>query len=694
MCNKYIRKITKSAVILALCMALLLGMFPAMGLALRAGAADSYTYTIATIKGSGVNVRSGPGTGYRVMTTLSTGETARILASTEGTDGYTWYLLHSNWGYEGYMREDLLTVSSLTLSASNVSDYTQFVNGLVSQGFPESYIPGLLYLHYLYPSWQFTAVHTGLDWAASVAGESALWSSMVEPGCLSSWKSTQPGAYNWTTGKWIGLDGDWVQASDDIIAYYMDPRNFFSPEAVFQFLSQSFDGAEDSSDKDVFLSNLRTMMDGSFMYTAGKETFTYSNNGESINYVETFYEAGKKWNVSPYCLASMVLVEQGFTGSSMVDGNVSGYEGLYNFFNIGAYTTSSMSATQRGLWYAGGGDSGSTSYNRPWNTRYKSILGGAEWFYDEYISCGQNTLYTKRFNVTPSNPDMLYKGQYMASVYGAAIEGCINSDGYSEAMRKANLVFYIPVYENMPEIVSMPLKDGSPNNKLTSLSVSGISMTPTFSADTAAYSLVVPSGTSSITITARTADQNATVSIGGKAGASVSVNLSTGDNAIPVVVTAQNGDKRTYTITATRRGISYTDLYNLSDGLVTGLRPGLKVDAFLSGFSFGEGASLQVIGPDGTAKDAAAALGTGDTLKVTLADQTLLVYTVVIYGDVSGDGVISNADRIKVRNHILGTGVLSGSALTAADANHDGRISNSDRILIRNHILGTGNISQ
>jgi len=691
---KSLQKITKSAVTLLLTLALLVGIFPAAGLALRAGAADSYTYTLATVTADGVNVRSGPGTGYRVMTTLNAGETARILASTAGDDGYTWYLLHSDWGYQGYMRQDFLTVSTLTLDASNVSDYADFVNGLIGQGFPESYISGLVYLHYLYPSWKFTAVNTGLDWEASVEGESALWTSMVEPSCLSSWKSTQTGAYNWSTGKWIGLDGDWVQASDKIIAYYMDPRNFFTPSGIFQFLSQSFDGAADGSDRDVFLANLRTMMNGSFMYANGQETYTYSNNGESINYVESFYDIGKSVGVSPYCLASMVLVEQGTTGSTMIDGNVSGYEGLYNFFNIGAYTTSSMSATQRGLWYARGGDSGATSYSRPWNTRIASLRGGAEWFYDEYISCGQNTLYTKRFNVTPSNPNMLYKGQYMSSVYGAAIEGCINAKGYSAEMRKANLVFHIPLYSNMPDVVSMPLKDGSPNNKLSSLSVNGITMTPSFSADTTSYSLVVPNGTSSITVNAAAVDRNATVTIAGQPGPAASVTLVAGDNSIPVTITAQNGDTRTYTITATRRGSSYSDVYNVSATTVTGIGPGSSVDFLLSNMHFGANSTVVVNAADGSVKTGTTAVGTGDTLRVTLSDGSLLVLQIIIYGDTSGDGYISNSDRIKVRNHILGTAPLSGAFLTAADVNRDGKISNSDRILIRNHILGTGTVYQ
>ena len=68
--------------------------------------------------------------------------------------------------------------------------------------------------------------------------------------------------------------------------------------------------------------------------------------------------------------------------------------------------------------------------------------------------------------------------------------------------------------------------------------------------------------------------------------------------------------------------------------------------------------------------------------------------TVLLYGDVNGDGNLRMSDMIKVRNHILGTGTLEGINLTAADCNHDGDIRMSDMIKIRNEILGTGTIVQ
>ena len=58
-----------------------------------------------------------------------------------------------------------------------------------------------------------------------------------------------------------------------------------------------------------------------------------------------------------------------------------GYEGDYNFFNVEAYQSGSLSPTEMGLRYA----SESGSYGRPWNTVEKSIMGGAQNYGDNYV---------------------------------------------------------------------------------------------------------------------------------------------------------------------------------------------------------------------------------------------------------------------------------------------------------------------
>lgn len=272
--------------------------------------------------------------------------------------------------------------------------------------------------------------------------------------------------------------------------------------------------------------------------SSGSSSGTPSSNTGSGSklYVDIIMDAAAQSGVSPYVLAAMILQEQGTNGGSpLISGNYSGYPGYYNFFNVEAYQSGSMSAIQTGLRYA----SQSGSYGRPWNTVEKSIIGGAQNYGDNYVKAGQNTFYLKKFNVQGSN---LYKHQYMTNIQGAASEAERLSKAYS-SVKDSALEFQIPVYNNMPETAcAAPVGDGSPNNKLSSLSAEGYSLTPSFGKDTESYNLIVNMSVSSIQVNAAAADSKASVSGAG----SIPLNGSTTD--IAITVTAENGSARTYTI--------------------------------------------------------------------------------------------------------------------------------------------------
>lgn len=643
--------------------------------------AGGVRYGVVTGTEVGLSVRSGAGTSYTRLGLIYDGTTVTITGEKKASDGATWYAIDYNGG-TGYVIS-----TYIKLISSDVDD-KEFEAYLKEQGFPESYWSGLKVLHAMYPEWVFQADHTGYDWDYAVDQESVIGKSLVQTSSKSSWKSTDPKAYNWDTGVWTVFDsGGWVAASREIVAYYMDPRNFLTQNSIFQFLLQSFDGSAQN------VAGVERLVDGTFLDATVTDT-----DGKKIYYPQVIYDAGKKAGVNPYVLAAMIIQEQGTKGQTdSVSGKVSGFEGYFNFYNIGAYASGGNSAIKNGLIYAKGGTSGTgTSYGRPWNSRVKAITGGAEFYADGYVSQGQDTLYLKRFNVQGDNP---FTHQYMTSVWGAASEGLSLAGGYSEDLRQAPLVFSIPVYDNMPSTAcAQPTGDGSPDNRLSSLKVGSYALTPAFDNDTTSYSVVVPNSVSSVTISATTKVSTAKVSGTG------TVQLKVGSNTVKVTVTAQNGSQRVFTLTIAREGgsdsggsdpFSVNPKYTVSgSNYVSGITLGTKVSDFVKNLNI-VGGYAQVKTASGSTKQDSTVVGTGDTVTIFRNDGTQYAkWTVLLYGDVNGDGAITNSDRIKIRNHVLNLGKLTGIYFTAADVNRDGQVSNTDGVLVRNHNLGLSTIKQ
>ncbi|MFK7725106.1 N-acetylglucosaminidase [Pilosibacter sp. HC1M1C21] len=639
----------------------------------------------ATVNATTLNVRSTPGTTGSVVKKLAYGAAVTVVSETAGSDGKTWYKIQFSSGsgtQEGYVRSDYI---KFPVSYSYDSTFENYLN---SQGFPESYKVSLRTLHTEHPTWVFQAQKTGLNWSDVMAAEGAVGTNLVSKSSISSWKSTEYGAYDWNTGIWTGFDGSsWVAASKDIVAYYMDPRNFLNDTYVFQFLHHAYDSnaqtregltslitgtflektpesttaatqsvqeTTGSGNSPVVNNSGSTGTSGSLQqgesYGPGMSTgtsggtssgsssgstgsqgvslegpgstvsstisqrkvittalpeveygpgmdassITDDNTGASNTspvptgqtYVDIIMKAAAQTGVNPYVLGAMILQEQGTGKSGSISGKTAGYEGYYNFFNVGAFASGSMSAITRGLWYA----SQSGSYGRPWNSIEKSIIGGATYYSENFLKNGQDTFYLKKFNVQGSN---LYKHQYMTNVEGAAGEGAKLARAYTDAMKKQALVFKIPVFNNMPETAcAKPTVNGSPNNKLSGITIDGYSLTPTFSKDTEKYDLVVDSSVSSVNIRATAIDSKATVSGAG------TISLGSGTTIVKIVVKAENGDTRTYQVSIAKgNGNGSTTVVSPSTGSSAGSQSGSTVGPGGSTGTSSSGSSSGTSGP-------------------------------------------------------------------------------------------------
>ena len=82
----------------------------------------------------------------------------------------------------------------------------------------------------------------------------------------------------------------------------------------------------------------------------------------------------------------------------------------------------------------------------------------------------------------------------------------------------------------------------SKDNYLKSLSIDGLKLSPSFNKNTTSYTVEAGANTTSINISAKVNDSKSKLSGTGKK------NVSEGDNKFNIVVTAQNGSTRTYTI--------------------------------------------------------------------------------------------------------------------------------------------------
>jgi beta-N-acetylglucosaminidase len=641
---------------------------------------------------SSLNLRNGPGTGYDVIGYLKNGDTGEIIGEDTASNGKIWYKMNIN-GKTGWASSSYVKVTETIIEEDK--DYDAY---LAAQGFPETYRAQLQALHAKYPNWKFEAQITNLTWDEVIKGESALGKNLVHESADSSWKSTQTGAYDWEKNEWKEFDsGGWVAASTEIIKYYMDPRNFLDSTNIFQFIKQSYNAsALDATQLAQKKADLTNMVKGTYLAGAC----------DGGTYVDVIMNVAASTKVCPFTLASMMIQEQGTDGSGRsISGTVSGYEGYYNYLNIGAYKTDRFSsAVVRGLWYAKGGDDNSTSYGRPWNTRTKAITGGALYYGNNFVNVGQDTLYLKKFNVQGSN---LYGHQYMTNVAGAASEGVHMSKAYDAKAREAGLIFKIPVYKNLPATVSVkPSGNDNPNYMLKSLSVSGYSLTPTFSMYETSYSLIVPNNVSSITVSAQAASSTTTVSGTG------TKNLNVGTNAVTVTTKAQNGSSRTYTISVVRQAAGNTgggtnnggttvvtpsvssSTYKVNgNSTITGITSfPVKASDFTKKFAVTNG-SVKITNSNGTAETGN--VGTGDQVRVyDSAGALKFTYNVVIYGDTNGDGRINAQDLLTIQKNNIKVKVLGQVYLTAADVNRDGKVNARDLLMVQKNNIKIQTIQQ
>ena len=408
-----------------------------------------------------------------VCVSIPTGTTVEIIGMDVDADLQLWFQVSLSWkdtSYTGYIQTGYLAYSNEKLMEWENMYFPQVM--LLSEGnypdveqFPASYQNKLTQLKKAHPNWVFVKQNTRLDWQTVIKNENTGERSLIQTKMGSAYTN---GAH--------GQPG-WSYASEAAIKYYMDPRNFLDETRVFMFEQLTYNPSYHTQ------SAVQNILNSTFMKG--------SIPGDSKTYAAAFFDIGSTLKVSPFHLACRVYQEQGKGQSALISGTYSGYEGYYNYYNIKASGSSNKAIIENGLTYA---------KQQGWNSRYKSLQGGAKILSQNYILKGQDTLYLQKYDVDNSY-NGLYAHQYMQNIMAPYTESSMVKSAYqSTGAINNSFVFKIPVYLNMPSAACA--KPGStPAPTVTPTATPSATPTATPSATPTATPSATPTATPSATPT-------------------------------------------------------------------------------------------------------------------------------------------------------------------------------------------------
>ncbi len=357
----------------------------------------------------------------------------------------------------------------LPIAAESAEDVDPYTQSLIDKGFPASYAEKLTELHYLHPTWEFEPLLI-TDMKSEYTWEYVLFQETDNPKRNLVNKADSYAAYRHPTNTQL-YDSGWYQAAYETVCYFMDPENWLNEKDIFMFQDLKYSDA-------ITVDIVESALAGTFM----SNTILY----DDVTYAAYLVDAGKQLDVDPLHLAARLRQEQGAGNSPLIKGTcgdklwyyyqnnvqtengkqvlapasgyteaeLTAYNGLYNYFNIGAAGTGyfaiylgAMNEAQKGTpemaeeW---GG-------NASWDTPAKAIYGGAYKLTNKYVGDYQNTLYLQKFNVDPRSSRNFW-GQYMQNIGAAVTEArtIFNSLHSSECL-DLPYHFLIPVYEGKPE---------------------------------------------------------------------------------------------------------------------------------------------------------------------------------------------------------------------------------------------------
>lgn len=154
-----------------------------------------------------------------------------------------------------------------------------------------------------------------------------------------------------------------------------------------------------------------------------------------------------------------------------------------------------------------------------------------------------------------------------------------------------------------------------------------------------------------------------------------------------VTVTTQDGSFSDTCSISVKSPALASSTYFISTSAVRGVPALTTVDSFKSGFN-NDAANLFVY--SGSSEYTGDLVKTGLTVRLVVGGAVRASRTIIVEGDVSGDGRITVDDYSRLKLHLLGKRTLSFPYKEAGDYNRDGAYTVADYVRLRLNILGLG----
>ncbi|MBQ5973345.1 MAG: dockerin type I repeat-containing protein [Oscillospiraceae bacterium] len=149
-----------------------------------------------------------------------------------------------------------------------------------------------------------------------------------------------------------------------------------------------------------------------------------------------------------------------------------------------------------------------------------------------------------------------------------------------------------------------------------------------------------------------------------------------------------SGSSRALAVRTSVRAALTSSVYRVDTdaGRLSGAAAGLTAAKLIAGMDYP--AYVKVFDASGAEAAADAAVGTGWKVALVVDGKTVRSVSLVVTGDVNGDGKATLTDFVQMKSHLLGTAKLSGVKLLAGDLNGDGQFSLTDFVNMKSYLLG------